>query len=143
MVSRETGLYVYRRHSGLLIYPFMILLLILFSLSTTFDNWDTTASVAGILGFCVLLTGYAMVVLRHAARKGKENILEQIEDQLVTHRIQAASSDKERLALLVERIRHLQRGAFRHWYQEPVIKALLWVLGVASLLITQYIRIGV
>jgi hypothetical protein len=124
-------------------YPFMILLLILFSLSTTFDNWDTTASVAGILGFCFLLTGYAMVVLRHAARKGKENILEQIEDQLVTHRIQAASSDKERLALLVERIRHLQRGAFRHWYQEPVIKALLWVLGVASLLITQYIRIGV
>jgi DNA-binding GntR family transcriptional regulator len=121
----------------------MILLLILLSLSTTFDNWDTTASVATILAFCFLLTAYAMVVLRRVARRGKEHILEQIEDQVATQRSAAAASDKERLSLLVERIRHLQRGAFRHWYQEPVIKSLLWVLGVASLLITQHIRIGV
>jgi hypothetical protein len=123
-------------------YPFMILLLMLLSLSTSFDNWDITASVAGILGLSFLLTGYAMVVLCHAARKGKERILEQIEDQLATQRSQAASSEERRLALLAERIRQLHRGAFRHWYQEPVIKALLWVLGVASLLITQHIGFG-
>jgi hypothetical protein len=36
----------------------------------------------------------------------------------------------------------VHNGAYTEWYNEPIFRALIWVLAIGVLVITEYARVG-
>lgn len=122
--------------------PFVVLLFLLMSLSTRFDNWDTSQAVLFILLLCVLIALVSAVLIRSTAQRARAKILAKLTSTSATGHYAAAKTQADGLQVLIDEIQQLDEGAFRRWYKEPAIRALLWVLGIASMLITDYVSVG-
>ncbi len=124
-------------------YPFVIILIILFSLSTRFDNWDTPGSVLGILGLSILIAVSSAVLLRKTANAARQRVLDTLSDKAAGERQTEAKTESDRLDVLINRIREIHGGAFRRWYNDPVVRSLAWVFSVGAIVITEYFRVNI
>jgi hypothetical protein len=109
---------------------FIVILFLLLSLSTRFDNWNTPASAIALLAVSVAIGLLANLRLRRTARRIRAKVVEDLEEEVTGIEYAAAETRSEKLYRLVQRIQAVKDGAFTPWYNEPVFRALAWVLGI-------------
>ncbi|MEA3277813.1 MAG: hypothetical protein U9Q81_21535, partial [Pseudomonadota bacterium] len=84
--------------SGNLVYvPFIVILFILFSFSTRFDNWDTPGSVLGLIGLSVTITLVSSIWLRNTAQRVRQKILNCLSEEISGIEYAAAKTHSEQL----------------------------------------------
>jgi hypothetical protein len=119
---------------GRLVYfPFIVIFLMIISRSTYFDGWDMPVGLFVVIVFSALYAVLCAFVLRKTAEQTRQAALSSLQERLT----KLAGTDREResrqLELLMERIQHIRKGAFRPWRQQPVVKALFWFIGGTSI----------
>lgn len=122
--------------------PLLVTLFLLLSLSTRFDNWNTPATVLGLVGLTVAIVLTASNRLRGTARRIRDRLLEGLKEEVSGGDYAAAETRSDRLRELVKRIEAIDVGAYTRWYNEPVFRALAWVLGIGIWIITEYTKLG-
>ena len=109
--------------SRLIYAPTVVLLVMIASRSSYFDNWPTPPSI--IISY--LLTGAILLSsafsLRRAAEKARKIALQRFDDYLLN--APADDPSKAKFGLLRERIAALNTGAFSRYSEEPLVRALL------------------
>jgi hypothetical protein len=123
-------------------FPFVVLILILVSLSTRFDNYDTKTAVISLLLIALAIALSSAYVLRRTARSAKKQILEQLHKDRLGQQSITAASEPEQIEVLIKQIENIQQGAFRPWYQEPLVRALAWLGSMAAVIITEYLTVS-
>lgn len=111
----------------LIVYPFVVLLIVVVSRLSFFDNWNTPLAVALIY---LTLATYAFIsvfILHKAAEQARRFTIDALEDMMIGKYHEKDVADEFRV--LIERIRSMRRGAFRPLAEQPVIKALLLPFG--------------
>ncbi|TBW06685.1 DUF998 domain-containing protein [Azotobacter chroococcum subsp. isscasi] len=109
--------------SRLIYAPTLVLLILIVSRSSVFDNWSTPPSM--IISF--LLTALVLFVsalsLRRTAEKARVMALERIDK----HLLETEDSEKSyaKLSIIRERIATLNTGAFSRYSEDPLVRALL------------------
>jgi hypothetical protein len=122
--------------------PFIVILPLLLSFSTRFDNWNTPVTVIGLLVLAIGIGFWASLTLRGTARRIRKQVVERLEEEVTGIEYAAAKTRSERLRKLVQRIEAVHNGAYTEWYNEPIFRALIWVLAIGVLVITEYARVG-
>lgn len=110
-----------------LIYaPTVVLLILLMSRSSVFDNWPTPPSVTITFLLTALLLLISALSLRRAAEKARVTALRHIDDYL----LKTAASDPyyPKFQMIRERVALLNTGAFSRYSEEPLVRALLLAL---------------
>ncbi len=123
-----------------LIYaPTVVLLIMLASRSSYFDNWPTPPSIViSFLLTAVILLSSA-VSLRRAAEKARRTALQRIDDYLL--RNPASDPNRNKFELIRTRIATLNTGAFSRYSEEPLVRALLLSLtGIGGSIIADAIN---
>ncbi|WP_458736921.1 hypothetical protein [Pseudomonas chlororaphis] len=118
-----------------LIYaPTVVMLILIASRNSVFDNWPTPPSIviSFLLTTLILLT--SALSLRRAAEKARGAALRRLDDYLLE--ITDSTPVYNKLKLIRGRIDALDTGAFSRYSQEPLVRALLLSLtGVGGSLI--------
>ncbi|PSS58817.1 hypothetical protein [Pseudomonas sp. BBP2017] len=123
-----------------LIYaPTVVLLIMIASRSSYFDNWPTPPSIAiSFLLTAVILLSSA-ISLRRAAEKARRIALQRIDDYLLRPAEDNLNQDK--LEMIRARIAALSIGAFSRYSEEPLVRALLLSLtGIGGSIIVDAIN---
>jgi hypothetical protein len=130
----------------LIYYPFIVLSLFLLSRSHVFDHWymPITGFVLAVLGAIVALA--CAMALRYAAEAARRQAIEKLRNEIIrvsgeapvarrrhipgaalpANQFQPAKPPKPaQLTLLLERVEHLDAGAFAPFWQQPLLKAIL------------------
>ena len=122
--------------------PFVVMLFLLLSLSTRFDNWNTPASVVLLLVVAIAIAVLASLRLRGTAHRIRRAVLDDLDEQITGIEYAAAKTDSDRLRRLLQRIEKIDAGAYTQWYREPVFRALGWVLAIGVVVISEYGVVG-
>ncbi|MCF7992573.1 MAG: hypothetical protein K9M02_19190 [Thiohalocapsa sp.] len=122
--------------------PFIVILFLLLSISTRFDNWNTPGSVFVLIVLAVGMALLASLRLRATAQRIRRKVLEDLKEEVTGIRYAEAQTQSEKLRTLVERIEKIHDGAYTQWYNEPVFRALAWVLAISIFIITEYATVG-
>jgi hypothetical protein len=122
--------------------PFVVILFLLFSLSTRFDNWNIPVIVILLILVSIAIAVLGSWQLRGTARRIRQQVIGDLEEEISGIEYAEAKSDSERLRVLRDRINEIRQGAYTDWYREPVIRALAWVLAIGVLVVTEYARVG-
>ncbi|EXJ15569.1 hypothetical protein [Imhoffiella purpurea] len=118
--------------------PIVVILFLMLSLSSRFDNWGTPASVLLLIGVSIGIALVAGILLRGTARRIRNQLLRDLKDEIAGIDYRAARTPSDRLLAVVRRIESIHDGAFTEWYNEPVFRALAWALAIAILIVTEY-----
>jgi hypothetical protein len=117
----------------LIYFPFCALLLLLLARSRVFDNWSLPPQFLVVIGFCFLYLVVCAMCLRSAAERARTNALHALQRKLVLAQGTTAGAPLvEKCKLLIEQTQKLDRGAFMPFTQQPVVRAVLALLGGLS-----------
>jgi hypothetical protein len=122
--------------------PFLVILFLLLSLSTRFDNWNTPVSAFGLVLLAIGIGLISSMRLRRTAQRIRQGVLDDLTEEVSGIEYSAARTESEQLQRLVARIQAINEGAYSKWYSEPVFRALAWVFGVGILIVTEYASVG-
>lgn len=122
--------------------PFVVILFLLLSLSTRFDNWNTPASVLALIGLAIIIGLSSSLRLRRTAQRIRQGVVDELKEEVTGIEYAAAKTQSDKLQQLVKRIEAIHEGAFTKWYNEPVFRALAWVLGIGLWIVTEYAKLG-
>ena len=117
------------RVGRLVYYPSIVFFLLLLSCNGWWGCWSLPWPIIIILGCPLLLAVSSVVVLQNTARKAKRDAEATLEAKV--HRLQAitaespAKNNANQAEKLLEEIRHLRRGAFVPFWENPVLGAVL------------------
>ncbi|WP_397452910.1 hypothetical protein [Pseudomonas sp. NA-150] len=107
-----------------LIYaPTVVMLILLASRSSVFDNWQTPPSLVITFLLTALLLLVSALSLRRAAEKARSAALQRIDNYLL--KAPADEVGYEKFKIIRERIAALNTGAFSRYSEEPLVRALL------------------
>jgi hypothetical protein len=118
----------------LIYYPFLALLLMLLARFRIFDNWSIPAPlvVVGALSFAYLVV--SAYRLRRCAERARARVLQSLEESVVC--LQGGTAEAkvlvEQCKTLIGQVQNLRRGAFTPFTQQPLVRALLALLGTIS-----------
>jgi len=118
--------------------PFVVILFLLVSLSSRFDNWSTPTAVILLIGLSLALTVLAGALLRRTARRIREQLIDDLKGEVAGIEYRSARTPADKLHAVVKRIESIHEGAFTEWYNDPVFRALAWVVAIAILIVTDY-----
>ncbi|RON15907.1 hypothetical protein BK660_26545 [Pseudomonas brassicacearum] len=107
-----------------LIYaPTVVMLILIASRSSVFDNWPTPLSMIISYALTALLLLASALSLRRAAEKARMEALQRIDAYLLKNPTDTKGYDKFRM--IRERIATLNTGSFSRYSEEPLVRALL------------------
>ncbi|WP_349617295.1 hypothetical protein [Azotobacter salinestris] len=107
-----------------LIYaPTVVLLILIMSHSSVFDNWPTPPSLVISYLLTALVLFVSALSLRRAAEKARVTALGHIDKYLLE--TPASKEGYDKCHLIRERITALNKGAFSRYSEEPLVRALL------------------
>ena len=113
----------------LIYYPFVVLLLMIFSRVHYFDNWDWPLGLLAVLGLNAAGAVFAGFTLRSAAENGRRRALAELSEKLFAAAVgrsgDPAERDREALEFGIEAIERRKDGAFSSFAENPVLRALL------------------
>ncbi len=128
----------------LIYYPVIVILLMLLSRSTYFDNWDFPQALAIVVGLNFLIALVCIVRLNAIARSVRHAILRQLQEEaLAGDRPSGESylpSPSER-SDLIKQLEALQIGAYLRVWDQPPVRATLMLLGGAALTYAEYLSV--
>lgn len=109
--------------SRLIYAPTVVLLILIMSRSSVFDNWPTPPSMIISFMLTALVLFISALSLRRAAEKARGTALQRIDEYL----LKTPDSEKyyTKFHLIRERIAALNTGAFSRYSEEPLVRALL------------------
>jgi len=126
----------------LIFYPFIIIILILFSRINYFDDWGFPQSLAIITSSLIAIALYTGIKLRRVAEKVRSDFIEQLNtDKLVVGGGNQLKNDKPTLTQLnelLESVNRIKVGAFQPLLEQPLVKASLLLLGGVGLSASQF-----
>jgi hypothetical protein len=132
MIARRTDAV-----GGLIVVPFVALFLMILSRNPYFDAWDWPPSLVAILAIQSLIALLCAVRLRRAAERARSRALERLvarlSRRLGSTRDEDAAAARQ-LRQVMEEIRDQRQGAFSHWFQNPVVRAVLMPFGGVGVL---------
>jgi len=126
----------------LIYYPVIIILLMLLSRSTYFDDWDFPQALAIIVGLNFFIVLGSIVRLNFVAQSVREDILDDLQDEkLAADRPEAEtytpnSSERQEL---IDRLESLRIGAYMKIWEQPPVRATLMLLGGVALTYADYL----
>ena len=121
---------------SLIYYPIIIILMLIAARSSLFDAWTLPYH---LLAVCAVSTAYALacaLLLRRNAEAARRQALERTQGDLI--RLRRGKPDEERSALIAqlsmlhEQIRTLREGSFSPISEQPVVNAILTMVGGLS-----------
>lgn len=115
---------------NLFYYPFFILLLMVFSHLTYFDNWDFQAWLFFLFIFYGWLVLSAVLGLRSSAAKAKETAIQHLKDNLPDCKTSDSMARRHQIERVIDGIEHNHEGAFMPWSKYPVFRAIAMPSGV-------------
>ena len=107
-----------------LIYaPTVVMLILIASRSSVFDNWATPPGMIVMFALTGLILLFSALSLRRAAERARAAGLERVDRYLL--KTPATDPDYDKSRLIRERMVALNTGAFSRYSDEPLVKALL------------------
>jgi len=125
----------------LIYYPFIIIILILFSRINYFDDWGFPQSLAIITSCLIVISLYTAIKLRREAESVRNLFLDKLNLDKLTVSGNVSVDDKPTLTQLdelIDGVSRLQKGAFQPFLEQPVVKATLLLLGGVGLSASQF-----
>lgn len=127
--------------SKLIYYPFLVIILILFSRINYFDDWGFPQSLAIITSCLIAVALYAATKLRQQAERVRKDFIDYLESEKITVSGNKAMPNKPSLAQLnelIENVSRLKKGAFQPFLEQPLVKASLLLLGGVGFSASQF-----
>jgi hypothetical protein len=128
----------------LIYYPVIIILLMLLSRSTYFDNWDFPQALAIIVSLNFIIALGSVVVLNLVAQSVRKEILRKLEEEQIAgdkpkqETYEATSSERKEL---IQQLSSLQTGAYLPVWQQPPVRATMMLLGGFALTFAEYFNV--
>ncbi len=125
----------------LIYYPFIVIILILFSRINYFDDWGFPQSLAIITSSLIAIALYAAIKLRQVAEKLRSDFIDYLNQEKIAVSGNKSLPNKPSLAQLEELIsdvRRLRTGAFQPFLEQPLVKASLLLLGGVGFSASQF-----
>jgi len=125
--------------SRLIYAPTAVLLILIVSRSSVFDNWPTPPSMVISFLLIALVLFVSALSLRHTAEKARVTALEVIDQYL----LETPDSEKgyAKFRMIRGRIAELKTGAFSRYSEEPLVRALLlWLAGIGGSIIVDVLN---
>lgn len=128
-------------------YPFVIVLLIIFSCNTFFDNLFIPPSIYIFLIICVLIPVICGYNLRKVANDAKNKTLKLLNNEVVRvtggispgyKTSNSRRSCVDQINLIISDVQGIRKGAFVQLHQQPFVKSILYLLGIIGFVISQY-----
>ena len=128
----------------LIYYPVLIILLLLLSRSTYFDNWDFPQALAIVIVLNFTIALGSVVRLNYVAQSVREDILRKLQDEKLAagrkEDISYEPSTTERQEL-IHQLESLRIGAYLRVWDQPPVRATLMLLGGVALTYAEYITV--
>ncbi|WP_455375753.1 hypothetical protein [Kaarinaea lacus] len=136
----------------LIYYPFIIIILMLISRSTYFDNWGFPQALAIVVTVNLVILSSVAMLLRKQAEKVRRDTIGNLEHELVKvagcrspegnnlsdRELTEQKCHIEQINKLLEEIRNIKSGAFRSVLDQPLVRAGLILLGGLGLGLSEY-----
>jgi len=136
MIAERTG-----EVGKLIFYPFIIIILMLFSRINYFDDWGFPQSLAIITSSLIAIALYTAIKLRQEAEKVRGEFMDILNMDKLTVGGNISLDDKPTLTQideLLDNISELRKGAFQPILEQPLVKASLLLLGGVGLSASQF-----
>jgi hypothetical protein len=128
--------------SGLVYYPLMVMLILLFARSTLFDNWHWPAGLVIPLALSIVMMIACIVVLRRAAERARDNAISSISSRVLAAKGRSdGAANAALLELMLKNIVEVREGAFASITHQPIIKALLIFFSASGIAMLEYFGI--
>lgn len=128
----------------LIYYPVLILLLLLLSRSTYFDDWDFPQTLAIVMGLNFTIALSSVIRLNFVAQSVREEKLRKLQDEKLaadrTKDVSYTPSTSERQELIAQ-LEGLRIGAYLRVWDQPPVRATLMLLGGVALTYAEYITV--
>ncbi|WP_293007043.1 hypothetical protein [Nitrosomonas sp.] len=121
---------------GLIYYPLICIILMLFARISYFDNQDFPYSKAVSFGACISLLIFAGFMIRSEAEKLKFAVIKSAESLKKEFKHQVADIDAT-----IEKIGNIRSGVFQPMLEQPVMRTLLLILGFVGILAGEFLMI--
>lgn len=130
----------------LIYYPVIIILLMLLSRSTYFDNWDFPQALAIVIGLNFAIALGSIIRLNHIAKSVRHDVLKGLQaevlaaDRPASAEYKATPSERNEL---VKQLEALRIGAYLPVWDQPPVRATLMLLGGVALTYAEYLSVFV
>lgn len=128
----------------LIYYPFLVIIIVLISRSSYFDNWGLPQGIAIVVAINILLLISAGTKIRYEAEKCRRLAIKKLDEKLMDLTGCAAPSAKTDLALiqqLLDEVKGIHNGAFQPFTEQPVLRASLLLFGAISITVGEYMTL--
>ena len=125
----------------LIFYPFIIIILILFSRINYFDDWGFPQSLAIITSCLIVISMYTAIKLRQEAEGVRGEFIDKLNMDKLAVGGNISIDDKPTLTQideLIENVSQLRKGAFQPFLEQPLVKATLLLLGGVGISASQF-----
>jgi hypothetical protein len=109
----------------LIYYPFLILLLMIVSRSSYFDNWDWPVALVIMLGLNAVVAVISAYMLRQAAERARAAAVEDLRARALDYAIQGRGDRADVLKEMTREVETERGGAFSLLSQYPIMAAVL------------------
>ena len=134
----------------LIYYPFLIIIIMLLSRNSYFDNWGMPLGLAVVISINILLLFLTALKVRHEAENCRRSSISNLELALL-HKYSPdtdgqekdqdkdqAKHQRDRIEKLLKNVQKIREGAFLPIREQPLIRASLPLLGAIGLTVGEY-----
>ena len=123
--------------SRLIYLPALIILLNAASRLRVFDAWTWPLGLVIVVCGSALLLAICEIMLRAQARKARKRVIDRLERRVRRlHPLRPASDARiEQIEYIVQCVRERRRGAFLPFWQQPLVRSVMLLLGGGSSLV--------
>jgi hypothetical protein len=139
---------------NLIYYPFVVIILMLISRSSYFDNWHLPVGLFVVIMLALAYCIYCAIILRRSAEQARQKAIERLQihqiyakgqketgENVSEGRKEERTDESEQIALLINSIHTIRRGAFASFSHQPFVRALALFFGSGgSILLLEYLR---
>lgn len=138
----------------LIYYPFLIIMMMLLSRSSYFDNWGLPQGIAIVVVINIFLLIGSTHRLRQEAEKCRNEAIERLKINLTSLSGEGVKADEKpemavpkynttvkQAGFLIDEIRSIRSGAFQPFLEQPMVRASLILLGAIGLSVSEYLML--
>jgi len=127
----------------IIFYPFVVIAILVVARSPLFDAWNMPASLLLLFSLYVAMLVAVAVMIRLTAEDLRKRASLTITQVLLHAKTHKNEETVKQLEALLDYLRNLRRGAFRHFSQQPLVHALLTLVGSYSgIALLEYFRMS-
>jgi len=115
--------------AGIVVYPFVILVIMILSRSSYFERWDWPAALITLWSVNSIFVIFCGLVLHRSAEKARRTATEGLHLQRMKEQAKDNDQRVKSLSLSIEEVERERRGAFAPLVEQPVFRAILYPFG--------------